>query len=341
MNLPGNTMDIQTTVLMDNIDRKLLNELQADLPLVAVPFAELGRRLGIGEDDVISRTRRLKAAGIIRSIGPIINYRAIGYRSTLVAMRLSVSRIAKAADAVSRHSGVSHNYQRDDEFNLWFTLTAPDKSELDKGLRLLIDELKPLQVLDLPALRVFKMSALFDMTGNGWGTERIHRFGDSDRAQTPQSLTDSERSLIAVIQQDLQLTARPFDVMAQHLGLETERFLIAYRDLVQRGVVRRIGASLSHTRAGFVANAMVCWQVPADAIERVADIMCSYSQVSHCYERRPAAGWPYNLFTMLHSTSRDELNHIIEDMRQATGIHEYKSLMTVKEFKKERLKLEV
>src|SRR4030042_1051880 len=131
-----NAMDGEgATAPMEGIARGVLNELQAESPLVAEPFAELGRRLGIGESDVILRTQRLHAARVIRSIGPIINYRAIGYRSTLVAMRLPASRIEQAASVVSRHPGVSHNYQRDDEFNLWFTLSVPPKADMEGELK--------------------------------------------------------------------------------------------------------------------------------------------------------------------------------------------------------------
>ena len=329
------------TIGVDNIDRRLLNELQADFPLVAEPFAELGRRLGLGEDDVISRIRRLKAAGVIRSIAPIINYRAIGYRSTLVAMRLPASRLEEASAVVNRHPGVSHNYQRDGEFNLWFTLTVPPDTDMEDEIQRLIDVIQPDHVLDLPSLRVYKSVAFFDMAGNGSGIMASRLSSEAIDSPSSKPITDDERLLIATIQQDLSITGRPFDAMARRIRLETEQFLAAYRDLVQRGVVRRLGASLSHIRAGFVANAMVCWNVPANAIERAADIMSGYREVSHCYQRRPAAGWPYNLFTMVHARSIDELKRVIDDMRRATGIQEYKSLMTLREFKKERLKLEV
>src|SRR3972149_576846 len=110
-----------SSMKLDSIDRKLLNLLQAEFPLTVEPYAELGWQLGIDGEEVIHRIEQLKVAEIIRQISPILDARSLGYRSTLVAMRVAESRLDKAAQVIVEHPGVSHAYQRDHQFNFWFT----------------------------------------------------------------------------------------------------------------------------------------------------------------------------------------------------------------------------
>src|SRR5918999_4686696 len=116
---------------MDDLDRQLLNRIQSDFPLVARPFAELGRPLGLAEEDVIARMRALKAGRIVRQISAIFDTKSLGYKSSLVAMRVDPARIAEAARIINEHPGVTHNYERNHQYNLWFTIAVPPTSDLE------------------------------------------------------------------------------------------------------------------------------------------------------------------------------------------------------------------
>lgn len=149
--------------MLNEIDRALLNLLQSDFPLVPRPFAALGERLAISEGEVMERVKRLKGEGLIRQISAIFDSRALGYRSTLAALRVPQERLEEVASIVSSHSGVSHNYARDHTYNLWFTLTIPPGVDPKEELRRIAHRAGVAEVLDLPSLRTFKIGARFQV----------------------------------------------------------------------------------------------------------------------------------------------------------------------------------
>ncbi len=148
---------------MDAIDRKLLNLIQEDFPLTAAPFAEVAARLGIGEGEVLDRIGRLREEGIIRRIGAVFDLRKLGFVSTLCAARVPEEKVAAFVTTVNNCPGVTHNYRREHEYNVWFTLIAPGEEELsallaDIKLKTGIDD-----ILSLRAVRTFKINARFEM----------------------------------------------------------------------------------------------------------------------------------------------------------------------------------
>jgi DNA-binding Lrp family transcriptional regulator len=148
---------------MDEIDRRLLNLIQEDFPLTAEPFAELAGRLGIDAAEVLARTERLKEAGVIRRIGAIFDLKRLGFASTLCAARVPEERIAAFVAVVNARPGVTHNYRRDDDYNVWFTLIAPGEAELDGELDGIKRETGIDDILSLRAVRTFKINARFDV----------------------------------------------------------------------------------------------------------------------------------------------------------------------------------
>lgn len=148
---------------MDEIDRRLLNLIQEDFPLTAEPFAELAGRLGIDATEVLARTERLKEAGVIRRIGAIFDVKRLGFASTLCAARVPEERIAAFVAVVNARPGVTHNYRRDDDYNVWFTLIAPGEAELDGELDGIKRETGIDDILSLRAVRTFKINARFDV----------------------------------------------------------------------------------------------------------------------------------------------------------------------------------
>jgi siroheme decarboxylase len=148
---------------MDNIDRKLLNLIQEDFPITAAPFAEVAAQLGIGEDDVLERIGKLKEEGVIRRIGAVFDLRNLGFASTLCAARVPEGEVRGFVKAVNANSGVTHNYRRDDEYNIWFTLIAPGDEMLEAALATIKRETGINDILSLRATRTFKINARFDV----------------------------------------------------------------------------------------------------------------------------------------------------------------------------------
>ncbi len=321
---------------MDELDRRLLDQLQESLPLRPRPFATLGQVLGLSEDEVLSRTVALKAEGIIRHIGPIFSSRRLGYHSTLAAFHVPPGRLEQVAAQVSRHPGVSHNYARNHHYNLWFTLTLPPDQDLGDDIARLAAEAGVDDVLNLPSLRRFKLGVHFSMSGRQGPAPADAPPPDRSR---PAELTDFERDVVRALQTDLPLVARPFQGAAADLGVTEETLLQTARDLDRRGVMRRFSVVLQHRRAGFTANGMACWVVPEARVKAAGQAAAAFSAVSHCYQR-PAfpPRWPYNLFTMVHGRTRDEVEGIVEDIHREIGPLEHTILYSVQEFKKQRVR---
>ena len=148
---------------MDERDRRLLNTIQKEFPVVSHSFREIGKRLGLSEEEVITRLRSLKDEGIIRRIGAVIDPRSLGWVSTLCAARVPEDEIESFVGATNRLSGVTHNYERKAYYNIWFTLTAPSWEEVEKILKDLSRETGIEEIVHLPAKEVFKVRVQFDL----------------------------------------------------------------------------------------------------------------------------------------------------------------------------------
>ena len=148
---------------MDDLDRRILDALQHDFPLSERPFDILAQRLGVDPDLLWRRVEAMRRGGVIRRLGASLDSRKLGFRSTLAAVRVPSDHVDRAAEAVGRHPEVTHSYLRDHEFNIWFTIIAPDEAKIDTILREIREELslKPIDVLNLPMKRLFKLDARF------------------------------------------------------------------------------------------------------------------------------------------------------------------------------------
>lgn len=148
---------------MDNIDRAILNRMQSDFPIIPRPYLSLAREFGLSEDELLTRLRRLKKDGFIRRIGGNFVPEKLGFVSTLCAARVPQERINAFAEVVNRYAGVTHNYQRDNDFNIWFTFIALSMDEIRRNLEQISSETGVHTILNLPATRVFKIRAHFKL----------------------------------------------------------------------------------------------------------------------------------------------------------------------------------
>ena len=326
----------------DEADRALLNQLQAGLAFVAEPFAEIGERIGMDEEEVLRRLQRLKDAEIVRQLSAIFDTRALGYESTLVAARYPDDHLFEAADIVGGHPGVSHNYRRTHAFNLWYTLAVEPESEL--GLEDTMNRLHEASGAEstrlLPTLKLYKINVQLDMTGE--------RANDAkEEAPRPAPVrgdgvlpTEADKRMIEVLQRDLPVVSRPFDLWAADAGVTTQELLDACRVFVDRTYMRRFAAVLNHRKAGFGANGMAVWKVPEEELEEIGPRMAAFKAVSHCYKRPTYPDWPYSIFTMVHARSKEACEEAIAAIAEDTGItapDRRAVLYSTYEFKKIRL----
>jgi DNA-binding Lrp family transcriptional regulator len=329
---------------MDDLDKRLLNIIQADFPLNREPFASLGLNLGITGSEIISRINTLKADGIIRLIGPVFNPRALGYRTTLVAARVPAAVLAEARRTIRGQAMVSHCYIRDHDFNLWFTVAMPTSDDIEAEVQKLGKLIKSEATINLPAVTTFKLEAYFDVSG---GTSNLtlpaKRGRTASHPDIDSNLSATDRALINALPLDLPLTEKPFDPISVELQIDIEKFLGKCQSLLQRGIMKRYSASVNHNKLGLKANAMTCWKVPADLVDKAGKKIAIFREVSHCYERRADRLWPYNLFAMIHAPNNETCRAVTDKIcsdAQLNG-NEMVLLFSTEEIKKTRVRYTV
>ena len=148
---------------IDEIDRAILNRIQSDFPITTRPFLSIAENLHLSEDQVIKRLKRLKEKGIIRRIGGNFAPEKLGFVSTLCAAKVSRDKIDSFARAVNRYPGVTHNYRRDNKYNIWFTFIAQSMDEIKNNLENISQETGVKEIINLPATKMYKIKAQFDL----------------------------------------------------------------------------------------------------------------------------------------------------------------------------------
>ncbi|HXB63391.1 MAG TPA: AsnC family transcriptional regulator [Solirubrobacteraceae bacterium] len=325
-------------VSLDELDRRLLNLMQGSFPLEPRPYAAVAREAGIAEEQVLQRVRRLLQERIIRQVTPIYDTRALGYSSMLVAARVDPEHPWRAAKIVNSHPGVSHNYLRNHEFNMWFTLATEPDSPL--GLEGTLEVLQRLtgaeSIRQLPTLKLFKIRMDLEMEGD---TKALASEGIPQQEAVLESVAYDERDIavIRATQGDMPVIGEPYAPAAQRLGMDVETLLEHMAGMRERGLLRRVAAILFHRRAGFSANGMGVWKVPPEQIMELGPRMASFRGISHCYQRPTYEDWPYSVFTMAHGRSKEECDAILTAIAEQTGIGERATLYSSTEFKKIRL----
>lgn len=307
---------------------KLLDALQQGIQICARPYEELAARVSASEPQVLSEIARLKAEGLIRRFRGQINYRALGRVATLVTAKVPPDKLDTVIAAVNALPGVSHNYLRDHAFNLWFTLQAESPQRIEAVLSGLSRQLG-IEFYSLPAARVFKLDVRFQSRPDSPEPEQPAPVYPPVRAAR---LSDAEKLALRFVQREFPLTSQPFK---QAEGLEERACLDVVRTLIEKGVLKRIAAVVNHYKLGYLANGMFCAIVPPDQVEPVGLRLAAYKQVSHCYQRRPFAGWPYNLFAMIHAHTDDLLRTWTQDFAHTMKIENFVVLKTLRELKKE------
>ena len=325
-------------VPLDDIDRRLLNLMQGSFPIAARPYLAVAEAGGLSEREVMSRVQHLLEKRIIRQVTPIFDTRALGYSSMLVAAKVDPEHPHRAAQVINEHPGVSHNYLRNHEFNLWFTIaTEPDSQlGLEGTLEVLAREAGAESVRQLPTLKLFKIRMDLEMEGDTQALASATEVKEPIELER-QPYDELDIAVIRALQGDMPVVEEPYARAAAVLGLTEQRLLEHLLGMQERGLLRRVAAILYHRRAGFSANGMGVWQVPDEQIFEIGRRMAAVRGISHCYQRPTYEDWPYSVFTMAHGRSKEECDAVLDAIAEQTGIHERATLYSSTEFKKIRL----
>jgi DNA-binding Lrp family transcriptional regulator len=323
---------------LDDLDRKLLNLMQGSFPIAPRPYEHVASLAEVPEGQVMRRVQRLLDKRIIRQVTPIFDTRALGYSSMLVAAKVDPEHPHRAAQVINEHPGVSHNYLRNHDFNLWFTIaTEPDSQlGLEGTLEVLARDAGAESVRQLPTLKLFKIRMDLEMEGDTKALSSAVEAKEPIQLD-PQPYDELDIAVIRALQGDMPVISEPYAPAAAALGMPEAAFLDHLSGMQERGILRRVAAILYHRRAGFSANGMGVWQVPDEQIADIGRRMAAVRGISHCYQRPTYADWPYSVFTMAHGRSKQECDAVLDAIAEQTGISERATLYSSTEFKKIRL----
>jgi DNA-binding Lrp family transcriptional regulator len=325
-------------VPLDETDKRLLNLMQGSFPIAHRPYQHVASQLGLPEEAVMARVSELIDERIIRQVTPIFDTRALGYSSMLVAAKVDPDNPWRPATIINEHPGVSHNYLRNHEFNIWFTIaTEPDSPlGLEGTLEVLGRVAGAESIRQLPTLKLFKIRMDLEMEGDTGALARAVEAAPPVEID-PQPYDELDVAVIQATQGDLPVVPEPFAPAARALGMGQEQLLAHLEGMHERGLLRRVAAILFHRRAGFSANGMGVWKVPDERVMELGPRMAAFRGISHCYQRPTYADWPYSIFTMAHGRSKEECDAILDSIAADTGIGERATLYSSTEFKKIRL----
>lgn len=307
---------------MEALTRRLLNDYQREFPLAPQPFDQIARELDTCTDALLDHLRELQVQGVVSRVGPVFRPNTVG-ASTLAAMAVPPAELERVAAQVNGFPQVNHNYEREHRYNLWFVVTAADQAAVAATLDA-IRRQTGYDVMSLPLLRDYHIDLGFHLRFDRAANLSRH----TGREQAAPAALPAARhgaasceDLIEAIQGGLPLVPRPYQAIAERIGTSEAAVIAQLGDMLRRGVIKRLGVVVRHHELGYRANAMVVWDVPDEAIDRIGRLLGDQDCVTLCYRRpRRLPDWRYNLFCMVHGQDRGEVLACIARMTDTLGL---------------------
>lgn len=295
---------------MDDHDRRLLIELQKEIPLVPRPFEEIGRRLGLDSAEVILRVDRLRNSLQMERVAAFLDAGKIGYQTVVLAMSVPESWADETAAVFAAHPGICQCAWFKHTMNLWCLLALPEEEPLESHLLRLQENTKPRQMVVLRTLKSFKPAVV-------------------ETSKEARPLTEEERKVLRALQQDFPLTDEPFRKMGNE-----ENILRTLQVLKERGVLKKISAVFPKGKTS--EGTLVIWQAPEEKIGELAWKLAEERRVRSCVQRTSSAEIPYALHTVVDGKP-EEVSVWIKQLEPKIGRWPYEVLAKEKDYKKTKL----
>ncbi|WP_291999217.1 Lrp/AsnC family transcriptional regulator [Caldivirga sp.] len=309
--------------MLNDKSRELLMEAQYDFPIVDRPFLELAGRIGTTEDWVIETLRRFREIGLVRRIGALVNYRARGMVSALVAMRVNDTAIDEVAMEINKDEHVTHNFLRlHNKYNVWYVTKAINKEELERKVKEVVDKfnLSSEDYVILYAEKTYKIDVKFDLN-IGVSRAKIRRLPENSLKLTDVGLPMDFYDMI----KSIKVIKEPFNEVTARFKMPMSRFIDLIGELRDKGVIRDFYAMIDPDLAGFKANAMVTFSI--SDCEEVANI----DEATHVVKRITVPGkWNHNCYFMIHALNYSIINEVVRDRLSKLGVNEYEVLPSVR-----------
>ncbi len=311
------------------MDRELLMKAQYEMPLGESPFYDLAEKLDKEVDYVTAKLREYLSAGVVKKIGPQLNYRAFKGVSHAALVGVQVDNLETAVRIINAERSVKHNFLREHEiYNIWFTIKAPSEKELFEKTEDLMDRCGVNNYIVLPSVRVYKMDVKYDLFKGVSYSPRTEAEKDvpkvDDLGLDGRMLRDMERNF--------SVEERPFRKFAEKYGYSESELADLISELIEKRVVRDFYAVLNGQNAGFKENGMNL--VRTERPEKVAEILLKeIPEITHLVQRDVPENWRYPVYFMVHAVNRDIIEKIADRARELDGVEELRILYSLKSFK--------
>jgi len=251
----------------------------------------------------------------------------------LVAAKVDSNKLTEVAAFISSHPGVTHNYERKNEFNLWFTLTIPEEVDFDKTLSVFSKKEGIEKIMSLPRVQTFKIRVAFDLTGESVvkAEKRRHKTGEPKIDRT------KFLKVVKSLQTTLPLVEKPFSEIASEAGIAENEILDIINELYDYGIIRRFPAMTRHKKIGFTHNALIVLKVNDARINEAGKKLAEFSCITHCYERKTYPHWQYNLYAMTHAKDSQESSENLQKIINIAKSDDHLVLESLREYKKTRV----
>lgn len=301
---------------MDELSRQFINRYQGGFPIEEQPYARVASELGTDSATLMALIQNLLDEGELSRFGPLYDASSMGGSLTLAALSVPEDRYEEVAELVNEMSEVAHNYQREHELNMWFVIATETSAALQQTIDR-IEQAANLPVFNFPKIQTFYLGLwlLLDEDGNV-STQPI----PGPLKQGGMIIDELDRRIVQATQSGLALQTAPYTEVAGACNCDTQTVLQRMQRMLERGVIRRIGAIPNHYRLGLRANGMSVWDVSDKKLQELGARVGRLDFVSHCYERpRHLPLWPYNLFAMVHGHDREEVTSKIDQISELLG----------------------
>lgn len=339
------------------VEETVLGTIQSGFPIVPDPYGTLAEQLGLERDEVEKALLDLREEGLVRRIGASFDSKHLGYSSTLCALAAPPERADEVAAIINAYPGVTHNYLRENRYNIWFTLITRSSEDRARILGQIVEQSGCGDLLDMPATKMYKIRVDF---GKGHGKKATeakakakdageHVAGRFGAAATDARAFDGDDAFdVALVRwaqgdvafdADGALVERPFEqgaaLVGKQIGREVTENEVIARILELRALkaIRRFGAMVKHQKMGFAFNGMTVWNVDDGRLDEVGAAFAEKPYVSHCYTRLAKPTWPYKIYAMAHAQTQDELDGYVAELGEIAQA-EPLVLVSTKEYKK-------
>jgi len=301
---------------MDELGRQFINRYQGGFPIEEQPYASVATTLGTDPATLFAMIEQLLDDGVLSRFGPLYDASSMGGSLTLAALSVPDERFEEVAELVNALPEVAHNYQREHTLNMWFVI-ATETPELLQQTIDKIEQAVNLPVYNFPKIQTFYLGLWLMLDENDTVTTQPV---PGPLKQGGMIIDDLDRCIVQATQAGLALQTAPYTEVAAICGCDTQTVMQRMSRMLERGVIRRIGAVPNHYQLGLRGNGMSVWDVDDDRLQDLGAQVGRLDFVSHCYERpRHLPLWPYNLFAMVHGHDRDEVVSKIDQITELLG----------------------